>query len=500
MANLHSVPERIPELPSSLSDEQDQVYPVHMLDDTTTLRGIVMTWTLCFNDVLDANRLHTALSRLLEIGDWKKLGGRLRLKNGGLEIYVPPAFTAERPAVSYTTRTFEMPIQDHPIARLFPQATEKPSLHPGPQEFRSFATRDDAPQTLEDYLVKDTPQLSLHVTSFTNATIVGLSFPHTLMDVMGQQALLRSWSLVLAGNEAEVPPLLGAREDALISAIRSADHEKEEHTLKPKRIEGWSLLRFTMRFVWDYFWYKTVETRTICFPAHTVTELHQQARNDLNSGSEKGEKPFISEGDVLTAWAIRAIASSLPHPRPVTAMQAINARFRLKALRTANGVHVQNMAISAFTFLPHDLATGPLGPIALENRRHLAQQATEQQIVANLVEMQRQGKGHVDPCEVLYGTADALVMPFSSWSRADLFRAAQFAPAVLRGGDRGADRWNPSGTVVFQHGSSMRQTATARNFFMVVGRDYGGNCWVSGTLLPATWVVVEEEVRRLRHG
>src|SRR5688572_24118389 len=64
--------------------ESDDVYPVHMLDDTKTLRGIVVTWTLRFNDVLDADKLYASLSRLLEIGDWRKVGGRLRLKVGFL--------------------------------------------------------------------------------------------------------------------------------------------------------------------------------------------------------------------------------------------------------------------------------------------------------------------------------------------------------------------------------------------------------------------------------
>jgi hypothetical protein len=64
--------------------ESDDIYPVHMLDDTKTLRSIVVTWTLCFNDVLDAQKLHASLSRLLEIGDWKKVGGRLRLNVSGL--------------------------------------------------------------------------------------------------------------------------------------------------------------------------------------------------------------------------------------------------------------------------------------------------------------------------------------------------------------------------------------------------------------------------------
>lgn len=65
-------------LPPSV--ESDDVYPVHMLDDTKTLRDIVVTWTLRFNDVLDADQLYASLSTLLEIGDWRKVGGRLRLK------------------------------------------------------------------------------------------------------------------------------------------------------------------------------------------------------------------------------------------------------------------------------------------------------------------------------------------------------------------------------------------------------------------------------------
>lgn len=60
--------------------EGDEVYPVHMLDDTKTLRDIVVVWTLRFNDVLDADKMHASLSRLLGIGDWRKLGGRLRVK------------------------------------------------------------------------------------------------------------------------------------------------------------------------------------------------------------------------------------------------------------------------------------------------------------------------------------------------------------------------------------------------------------------------------------
>jgi hypothetical protein len=65
---------------ATLIFEDDQIYPIHTLDDTPTMRSILITWTICFNDALDADKLRSSLSNLLEIGDWKKLGGRLRLK------------------------------------------------------------------------------------------------------------------------------------------------------------------------------------------------------------------------------------------------------------------------------------------------------------------------------------------------------------------------------------------------------------------------------------
>lgn len=58
---------------------EEIVYPIHSLDDTKVNQCIV-TWMMRFNDVLDPKRLNEALSKLLNIGDWKKLGGRLRYK------------------------------------------------------------------------------------------------------------------------------------------------------------------------------------------------------------------------------------------------------------------------------------------------------------------------------------------------------------------------------------------------------------------------------------
>lgn len=64
-----------PKSPAHLAT--DQILPIHDIDDRTATRT-VLCWTLRFDAVLDVEKLHAALVRLLEIGDWRKLGGRLR--------------------------------------------------------------------------------------------------------------------------------------------------------------------------------------------------------------------------------------------------------------------------------------------------------------------------------------------------------------------------------------------------------------------------------------
>lgn len=57
----------------------DTIIPVHSQDDTPVYRAIVIDFTLRFDDVLDPEKLRRALARLMEIGNWKKLGARMRV-------------------------------------------------------------------------------------------------------------------------------------------------------------------------------------------------------------------------------------------------------------------------------------------------------------------------------------------------------------------------------------------------------------------------------------
>lgn len=398
--------------------------------------------------------------------------------------------------MSYSHEHLAVDIEDHPLAKTLPKRTEVPSIQSGPQNFRAFAAREDAPSKFEDFIHSDSPLISLHVTSFNDATLVALAWPHLLMDVMGQQALLRNWSLFLAGRESEVEPVLGAREDAICAAADAPVEKEEEFKLGQKQLKGLAMLSFGARFAWDLLWNRIVETHTIFLPNTAVAELQRQAQRDLTTEHGSEEKSFISEGDVLTAWISRAVASSLPQPRPITILHALNVRLRLPCFIQASGVYIQNMAVAAFTFLPADTASRSLGDIALENRRHLVEQASEAQVLAGLRELRRNYKSY-DDAPMMCGESEALLLPFTNWTKADLFKMVDFSGAVVRAGEVSPSRINPPGTMVSHHASSMQQSITARNVTVVLGKDHGGNYWLTGSYLPAAWAKIRENIDKM---
>lgn len=56
----------------------DEIAPVHLFDDTGTMRGFTLMWTFKFDEVLDADKLGSSLSELFQMEGWRKLGGRIR--------------------------------------------------------------------------------------------------------------------------------------------------------------------------------------------------------------------------------------------------------------------------------------------------------------------------------------------------------------------------------------------------------------------------------------
>ncbi|KAM0276650.1 hypothetical protein ACHAQH_006511 [Verticillium albo-atrum] len=196
-----------------------------------------------------------------------------------------------------------MPLDEHALGAQLPKPSDRPYVQVLGKKFREFETRPGPILTPEDLCYLEEPQFSLFATSFTDQTLVTLSWPHTMTSALGRKSLMQAWALVLAGREDEVPPLDGAEEDVLATLGDVEEDDIEPFVLEDKRLKGLSMARFGLNLVWDMYCRPYLEGRMVFLPATFVSHLYQQAKQDLKASSERKEAPFVSEGDVLGAWA-----------------------------------------------------------------------------------------------------------------------------------------------------------------------------------------------------
>ncbi|KAF4619080.1 hypothetical protein G7Y89_g14770 [Cudoniella acicularis] len=362
----------------------DAIVPVHSLDDTPVFRSMVLEFTLRFDDVLDPLKLRESLAQLLEIGDWKKLGARLRLnKNGKLEYHIPAQFTEERPPFSYSHVQYESSIEEHPLASKIPKNTPHPSIHPDPAIFRPLARAPDTPTKIEDYIYSDRPQLCLHIVSFTDATLISITWPHTFIDAMGLAAFFNAWIQVLNGQSSFVLPLHGFSTDPLSNLVKTPTTTHETYILTPFLIKGVKFYFFIINYLLELVIYPKEEAHSVCFPASTISSLKATAVKELEAQNpDAKEKPFLSDGDIITAlWARLAVLHLTPPPTskkpiPKTIINISNA-FGLRSILSSPPVilpkekaYISNAVLSIFTLLPlNDLIERPISWTANEVRR-----------------------------------------------------------------------------------------------------------------------------------
>ncbi|KAJ4151606.1 hypothetical protein LMH87_012296 [Akanthomyces muscarius] len=485
----------------SIVDEPD-VYPVHSLDRMAEYQKFVAT-VMYFNDALDADMLNASLVKLLETGDWKKLGGRLKKDvNGRLQLHVPPRFSAEQPAVAYTHECLtEMKISDHPVAKSLPTHTHVPSLQPLPERgaLRTLQVRPDFPASLDDLMAEDLPPLSLHVHTFQDATVVGLSWPHLLMDGVGRSALMKSWSLVMAGQEDKVPPVAGAHHDVL-SGLPAGASDQDEFFANKGLLRGVRLAKVLLYWGWAKLAGPGKVIRSMYLPKEIYDMLVGGIKEQVSQvQGQTGTKRYISESDAITAWVTRQVALSEPRPRPVTIMSLFNGRYALKQHLNPDAVYLQNMVLINYTTLSAEEARDAVAPLALACKAQLSEQTSESRALGFIqwISKRVDKTKHTVP---LCGGEDSVLLCCNSLIRADLIRETRFAPAVLRAGEAAETRRNPAGSMInFFYGLPNEPTQFI-NGFNILGKDHSGGTWFAGNLAPQVWEALEYEVKQLGEG
>ncbi|KAK1573001.1 uncharacterized protein LY79DRAFT_677214 [Colletotrichum navitas] len=482
----------------------DTVIRLGREDDRAILRGMSTNYMMRFDDVLDPQKLRLSLERLLNRHDWRKLGARLRLNDDDkLEYHIPAEFTEKRPAIAYSHVKHNMTISEHPLASKLPKATSKPAIVGDPSEFRSLSSRPGGPTKLADYIYTDEPQISLHVVSFSDATLVSLSWLHTLTDVMGRKELLDAWSLVLDGRDNEVRSLHGFDFDPLEQLHEDA---MEVYKLADKTLSRFQLIYFGLRYALESIRFKD-EQRIVCIPGAYVNDIRQKALQKLNAktvdvdrGDEKQAVNFVSEGDVLSAWWLRHAIAHIRRGSNQTV--AVFNPFGLRIL-FANDLlprtkaYVGNAVMGAVTYLSaKDIQTKPIWDIASALRQSLVEQTTREQIKgqAKIIRETYARTGY----EPLFGDGGMHFVRYTNWTKAKLFDT-DFSAAIVRQGVHDAQRCTKSGRPSYIQYDVRMSRYSPRGSFPIYGKDAAGNYWLGGWVRKGLWDVISKNLKRGFH-
>ncbi|KAJ5549899.1 Transferase [Penicillium sp. DV-2018c] len=484
------------------SPDTDTIIPFHFWDDLPNVRAICLTVAFRFDEQLDPERLRDSLTRLLELGNWRKLGSRLRMDSSGkLTYHLPPKFTKDRPGFIFTTDHQDQSITTHPLASQMPSIkeadTQNPKVHviDRMSKYTSLFRHETAPSCLQDYLENDIPQLFIHTLLFQDATLLGVTFQHTLTDAMGLSGLITAWTAVLSGNEEGVPPFLGFDEDILEK--HTEDRPAKQHVLA-KYVFGWFQLRmWAMWKWWEEFWYPDLQDKGLVIPGEVVRRLREQTMRELNSDvvdgtTERSQRPFVSESDVLLAWLATMLipAHNPSHRCPVAIANVFDIRSTLAL--PSPGVYIGNATLGAsadfeageFDAVDGDALSGcRLGSVAMKIRRALEIQRTKEQVFAcSALTKETLWKTGDRP---MVGRPGQLSILCTNWGRAGFFDA-DFGGARVGGGG-GPCRPSYINTAT----PGVLDKHALRNLVAVIGKDGYGNWWVQMIARQEIWEKIE---------
>ncbi|KAI5365964.1 putative transferase [Septoria linicola] len=466
----------------------DEVVPMHDWDDKPHNRQMVVEFTYRFDDVLDAAKLKHALERLLEIGNWRKLGARVRLNaQGKLDYHIPQRYDEQRPGFLWDHLDIADSIEDHPLASQLAKAKPEPTIFEDPEKFHSLTAHPDHPTCLDDWIYSDRPPLSLRLVTFTDASLLTLSWSHTLLDAVGRQSLLEAWIAVLEGREQDVPPIIGFKDDPALNMGKTS--KPEQHVLYKRMITGFRFFLFVVYFILEKVLHPKEDARLIQVPNSFVQNLKREAQDHLRAQSPEKEAPFLSDADVLFAWMTRLtyVAQNYSPQRTVTLMNVINFRGLTDALPLQGAAYIGNAVGSSQSFLTVQQAKEqPIAVTALLIREDLLRQKTPEQVDAVLAISRQLGRGP------LFGAYDQLLTPWSNWHRARFYEM-DFSSAVSSKNSQARTGKARIGKPSYLHVCGHRGSFMVRNGGALLGKDGAGNWWISWNLRAEAWEKFEAE-------
>lgn len=286
-----------------------EVIPVNPTDQQKPVDNIRTRTFFIVDSRLDESVLRSGLDDLIR-NHWRKLGARLftrpgNNKHGLLEYRLPKTFDDDYQLFEWSATEYDHVIDKSDHLGFFndPPAAEKGvTLLDSIKDIDKFVRPSTWPFERKDEPASGVPLLYVHLSLYTDATVIALGLPHVLADQMGVANIMRAW-LGLAYENTAPPEMIGYNEDVFQTPTTKdyADYPHNEiyRKGKTKVRNGWEYIFVIMGFLPELMLHRTERQRIVFFPRPMLDGLKERYRKELTA--QYGADPGLSTGDVVSA-------------------------------------------------------------------------------------------------------------------------------------------------------------------------------------------------------
>ncbi|KAI5925228.1 hypothetical protein F4810DRAFT_659610 [Camillea tinctor] len=331
--------------------------------------------------------------------------------------------------------------------------------------------------------------MAIHIMSFTDATIVGISFPHSMMDAGGLATLLAEWSAVVNCRPSnKVRPLAGARKDIVGEIIKKL-HVKSTMQNNSLVQEAGKVYEKQPQNKPDRV--LNTDLRLIFIPKNFLLNV-RKIDERLRKRSFLEDDAFdISDAEVLMAWVTRSMclwrSKSSLEEIPVWLRTTLNLRDPKYEYCNPDEAYVQNLRCQAAT----QLSVFQIGKYTIGETARLIRTSLRTQTRSFIqAKLKLWRDTYIGGTPDLFGFKDNATLEIEDFTPARLYEAVNFKNAVAPGYSRHAT----AGSCVFYHTLPPKRYRGRRELFYIYGQDLEGNFWLAGYMEPKAWDMIEREL------
>jgi hypothetical protein len=252
---------------------------------------------------LDEQALKNALDSLVR-DHWRKLGARLvnRPSDGLLEYRLPRVFAEGYALFSWTSQEYDQSIEKIPS---FPKATPPENglaLLPHLSSMESWFRPTDWPLDRKSEH-SDAPLLYVHMSLFSDATVIGMSCPHSMSDQFGVSNIIKAWLGLIKG---EIPPLMLGGDNDILDIGKPYKEYPVAEVIRKGRTRVRRRMEYTLGIlglVPELIMNREEVAYTLFFPRPMVQALREKYIKLLTD--KYGSDPGVTNGDVVSSALLK---------------------------------------------------------------------------------------------------------------------------------------------------------------------------------------------------